>query len=303
MTRDFAQLDWDDRIEDDCRQLVRLAVREDLDRSWDLTTVCLVPETATGEVAIVLRRAGVVAGLPTTRVVLEEMAPSLSLNTCCNDGESHPAGTVLARIQGGTRDLLTCERIMLNFLGHLSGVATLTRQFVQAVAGTGARIYDTRKTTPGWRRLEKYAVRCGGGHNHRTGLYDAVLIKDNHLASADQISDPAMAVAATRETLREMLGEAAADAVVLEVEVDTLEQLDNVLPAAPHVILLDNMEPEWLRRAVARRNEVAPEVQLEASGSVTLETVAEVAATGVDRISAGSLTHSAAALDIGLDWC
>jgi nicotinate-nucleotide pyrophosphorylase (carboxylating) len=201
--------------------------------------------------------------------------------------------------------LLTCERLVLNLLGRLSGIASLTRQYVKAIAGTKARIYDTRKTTPGWRRLEKYAVRCGGGFNHRLGLFDAVLIKDNHLvvgaeARGEQFT-PAEAVRRARQFLASAFPERP-DPMIVEVEVDTLDQLREVLSAQPDLVLLDNMSLGDLRAAVALRDSEAPSVQLEASGGVRLETVAEIARTGVDRISAGALTHSAAWLDIGLDW-
>jgi nicotinate-nucleotide pyrophosphorylase (carboxylating) len=191
----------------------------------------------------------------------------------------------------------------LNLLGRLSGIATLTREFVRRVEGTKARIYDTRKTTPGWRRLEKYAVRCGGGHNHRTGLFDAILIKDNHLAfAAGSDLSPAVAVRAAREFVRQMDAEHLDKGMLIEIEVDRLEQLGDVLAAAPDIVLLDNMATDQLRTAVAQRNEIAPGVELEASGGVSLDTVREIALTGVDRISAGSLTHSARCLDLALDW-
>ena len=208
---------------------------------------------------------------------------------------------------------LAAERVLLNLLGRLSGIATLTRQYVDAMAGTKARIYDTRKTTPGWRRLEKYAVRCGGGWNHRTGLFEAVLIKDNHLAFGSQSPATATATDALRYTPAEAVGlarrflreQAAADAaapMIVEVEVDSLDQLDAVLAAGPDLVLLDNMQPGELRQAVARRDAVAPAVELEASGGVDLRGVRRIAETGVERISVGALTHSAVALDIGLDW-
>ncbi len=182
-------------------------------------------------------------------------------------------------------------------------MATLTRQYVDAVAGTNARIYDTRKTTPGWRRLEKYAVRCGGGHNHRTGLFDAVLIKDNHLALGATGDDtvqytPADAVRQARRFVEEN----GHSNMIIEVEVDTLQQLAEVLPAGPDIVLLDNMSPTMLREAVACRDASNPAVELEASGGIDLETVAAVAQSGIDRISIGALTHSAACLDLGLDW-
>ncbi len=197
---------------------------------------------------------------------------------------------------------------MLNLLGRLSGIATLTSQYVEAVAGTGAQIYDTRKTTPGWRRLEKYAVRCGGGHNHRTGLFDAVLIKDNHLALGSRSTGkdatrftPAEAVRRARRFI-ERSGLPTANSTIVEIEVDTLEQLVEVLPAAPDIVLLDNMTPQQLRQAVATRDKIDRSIQLEASGGVNLDSVAAIAASGVDRISVGALTHSAVSLDLGLDW-
>jgi nicotinate-nucleotide pyrophosphorylase (carboxylating) len=214
------------------------------------------------------------------------------------------AGTAIGRLGGSGRDLLTAERILLNLVGRLSGIATLTASYVRAVAGTKAQIYDTRKTTPGWRRLEKYAVRCGGGTNHRQGLYDAILIKDNHLALAaeqPQGLSPAQAVVRCREFLQTAVPDLAGSTIV-EVEVDTLEQLREVLAVAPDVVLLDNMNLDQLREAVRYRDQQSPAIQLEASGGIDLQRVASVAATGVDRISVGALTHAAASLDIGLDW-
>jgi nicotinate-nucleotide pyrophosphorylase (carboxylating) len=210
----------------------------------------------------------------------------------------------LATLAGPARSLLTTERVLLNLLSRLSGIATLTRRYVDAVAGLPVRIYDTRKTTPGWRRLEKYAVRQGGGWNHRSGLFDAVLIKDNHLAvaaAAGSNLSPAEAVRQVRRSL-DTAGPTTAASKILEVEVDTLEQLSQVLPNGPDIVLLDNMTLAQLRQAVALRNSAAPGVALEASGGVNLSTVGEIARTGVDRISVGALTHSAVALDIGLDW-
>ncbi|HEY2412634.1 MAG TPA: carboxylating nicotinate-nucleotide diphosphorylase, partial [Pirellulaceae bacterium] len=204
------------------------------------------------------------------------------------------------------------ERIVLNVLGRLSGIATLTRQYVDAVAGTKARIYDTRKTTPGWRRLEKYAVHCGGGHNHRTGLFDAILIKDNHLALGREEGgasafSPAEAVRTARDFLAQQIAgdvpRGAPDpAMMVEVEVDSLEQLRQVLPEKPDIVLLDNMDIDQLREAVKIRDSGESNAELEASGGINLQTVAAVAATGVERISSGALTHSAVSLDVGLDW-
>lgn len=299
--KDFAQMEWGDALADDCRQIVRLAIREDLDRSHDWTSVALAPADARGHAAIVARQEGIVAGLPMAQLTLEEMDVAVTLKTRISDGHPVAAGDVVAELDGPVREMLTAERLLLNLLGRLSGVATLTRQFVDAVRGTSARIYDTRKTTPGWRRMEKYAVRCGGGRNHRTGLFDAVLIKDNHLAWMPL--RPGEAVRRAREFLRSVLRDPVeAEAMIVEVEVDTLEQLDEALPAGPDLVLLDNMSLDQLRRAVSRRNAVAPGIELEASGGVDLRTVRGIAETGVDRISVGALTHSAGVLDIALDW-
>ncbi|NUQ64248.1 MAG: carboxylating nicotinate-nucleotide diphosphorylase, partial [Pirellulales bacterium] len=224
------------------------------------------------------------------------------------DGQAVAAGAAVARIEGPARALLTAERLVLNLLGRMSGIATLTREYVNAVSGTKARIYDTRKTTPGWRRLEKYAVRCGGGRNHRTGLFDAVLIKDNHLALG---VDPALGIpvrftpAEAVVRARRFLAESAAmsqGTPIVEVEVDTLEQLDEVLQAGPDIVLLDNMSPAMLAEAVLRRDRAGSAAELEASGGVNLVTVRQIALSGVDRISVGALTHSAVSLDVGLDW-
>jgi nicotinate-nucleotide pyrophosphorylase (carboxylating) len=304
--RDFHQIEWDALTAEDCRQLVRLAIREDLEREQDWTTVALVPPERTGAAEIVARAAGVVAGVPALAVAVEEFDADLKLEVHAADGDDIAAGGRVARISGNVRDLLTSERTLLNLLGRLMGIATLTREYVARVAGTRCRVYDTRKTTPGWRRLEKFAVRCGGGHNHRTGLYDAVLIKDNHLAQlAGTDRSPAAAAEAVRQArqfLRDFPADRSLAELLVEVEVDSLEQLDAVLPERPDVVLLDNMSVEELRAAVARRGETAPQVDLEASGGVSLETIAEIAATGVDRVSVGGLTHSARALDVGLDY-
>lgn len=305
--RDFRQIIWDDEVADDCRQLMRLAIREDLGRGHDLTTVALVEPEAQGEAHIVARAAGVVAGLKAAELALAEIDSTAKLTLSARDGDCVQAGQTVGRLSGSARTLLTAERTLLNFIGHLSGVATLTRRFVDSVAETKTRIYDTRKTTPGWRRLEKYAVRCGGGHNHRTGLFDAVLIKDNHLAlgamSSGQSSYlPAEAVTRARQFVTRFLSAEAASAALLEVEVDTLAQLQEVLPAKPDIVLLDNMSLDDLRRAVELRDAIASTVELEASGGVSLSTVAAIAATGVDRISAGALTHSAIWFDVALDW-
>lgn len=303
MPRDFHQLNWDATLEDDLRQLVRLAVREDLGRQSDWTTVSIVGPDTEGAAAMVARAPGVAAGLRALPIVVDEMQAAIDIECDAADGDEIAAGTVLADLSGNARDLLTCERPMLNLVGHLSGIATLTREYVRRIEGTRARIYDTRKTMPGWRRLEKYAIRCGGGHNHRTGLFDAILIKDNHLAFAAQTNlSPADSVRRARAFLAQFDAEYLAKDMLVEVEIDRLDQLDDVLIAGPDIVLLDNMPPEQLRAAVARSKELAPQIELEASGGVNLESVRAIAESGVERISVGNLTHSAKWLDIGLDW-
>jgi nicotinate-nucleotide pyrophosphorylase (carboxylating) len=279
-----------------------------LERQLDWTTVALVREGAPGCAAVVARQAGVISGLRAAELALDEMEIKADWVPVVEDGARVGAGSSVATLSGQARDLLTAERILLNLIGRLSGIATLTRRFVDAVAGTKSRIYDTRKTTPGMRRLEKYAVRCGGGNNHRTGLFDAVLIKDNHLALSAQAVEhrplPAGdAVRQVRQFLQQRLtGDPRARNMIVEIEVDTLEQLEQVLPAAPDIVLLDNMTVDQLRQAVARRDLLAPAIELEASGGIDLHTIRSVAETGVDRISVGALTHSAGCLDVGLDW-
>lgn len=308
---DFDQLDWSPRLEEDVRRLVRLAVYEDLDAGQDWTTVALVPPGVAAQAQVVARQAGVVAGLPALAVVLNEMETPIQVELHARDGDTVAAGQVLATLRGPARDLLTSERTLLNLLARLSGIATLTQRYVQAVAGTQARIYDTRKTTAGWRHLEKYAVRCGGGRNHRLGLYDAVLIKDNHLAlgaaAGEHAFTPAEAVRRVRQFLALQVDQPAPRGsprrdMLVEVEVDTLDQLRQVLPQRPDLVLLDNMPPELLRQAVALRDEGGWPTELEASGGVNLQTVRAIAETGVERISVGSLTHAASSLDLALDW-
>ena len=305
MTKEFHQSVWDERLERDWQALLRLAVDEDLGSRGDWTSRAVVAENAMGRAAVVARQPGVVAGLPAVKTTLLAFHPHLRWSPQTEDGRTVAKGTCVGILEGPARALLAAERVLLNLLGRLSGIATLTRQYVDAVAGTRARIYDTRKTTPGWRRLEKYAVRCGGGWNHRRGLDDAVLIKDNHLAlggrganGAGQFT-PADAVLRARQFVAEQADD---PAMVIEVEVDTLGQLEAVLPARPDIVLLDNMTLSQLREAVERCNTRDPAIELEASGGVNLSTIAEIAQTGVDRISVGALTHSAVALDFGLDW-
>lgn len=301
MSRDFAQIDWDDALVDDCRQIVHLAVREDLDRQYDWTTLALIDGEQRGRAAVVARQAGVVAGLQAAHVAVATMNLAAEWSDQMQDGDAVTAGQCVAEIRGSIRDILTAERLLLNLIGRLSGVATQTRRYVDAINGLNCQVYDTRKTTPGWRRLEKYAVRCGRGRNHRTGLFDAILIKDNHLAFSGLEPDEAVRrardFAATVSSERPEAGQ-----MLVEVEVDTIEQFERAITAAPDVILLDNMSLESLRKAVSLRDQLNPDVQLEASGGVNLETIHGIASTGVDRISVGALTHSVQCLDVGLDW-
>ncbi len=280
--------------------LIRLAIDEDLGDLGDITSAALIPSDATGSVRVVARSIGVLAGLS----VVERLVAGLELEAHWHpersDGDRLEPGAVIARFSGPMRSLLSLERPALNFLQHMSGIATLTDRFVAAVAGTRALIMDTRKTTPGWRALEKYAVRCGGGVNHRFGLSDAVLIKDNHLAWLQSAMGLGMseAIAASIRAARA----SAPPRTIIEIEVDSLEQLECALVCAPDIILVDNFSPDLLVVAVRRRDAVAPAVKLEASGGVNLESAAVLARTGVDRISIGALTHSAPALDIALDY-
>ena len=276
--------------------LIRLALAEDLGTRGDLTSQSVIDETRNAQVAIIARQPGVLAGLPVVELVFAYLDPHVKVGICLPEGATVEPGKVLATVAGPLRTLLAGERTALNFLSHLCGVATVTQQFVDAVAGSRADILDTRKTIPGWRILQKYAVRTGGGVNHRMGLYDEVMIKDNHLAGWSAF-EPGGSIAGIVTHARER-----AAGVPIEVEVDTLEQLEDALDGRPDVVLLDNMTPETLREAVAMRDKLAPQVKLEASGSVTLRKVAQIAATGVDRISIGALTHSAVALDIAFDW-
>lgn len=302
--RDFASQQRDDLLRDDLIQLVRLAIREDLSRGFDLTTVAVVPPGLAAAASIVPRVAGVAAGLELIAWMIEAIDCDIRVELYATDGAAFQPHTALATLKGDARDVLTCERTILNFLGPLCGIATWTKRHVDLIGDLPVRLYDTRKTTPGWRRLEKYAVHCGGGHNHRGGLYDAVLIKDNHLACHSQVTGrllpPSEAVARARQFLVSQ-PDTASDAIV-EIEVDSLEQLADALMAAPDIVLLDNMSLEQLRQAVAMRNAAACGVQLEASGGVNLSTLRSIAETGVDRISVGALTHSAVNLDLGLDW-
>jgi nicotinate-nucleotide pyrophosphorylase (carboxylating) len=301
--REFRQSAWDDHLARHVADAARSWFAEDLGHECDWTSVALVPAGATAELDVVARRPGVVAGLEAAAIVARVADEQLEWRSLVADGAVVAVGAVVATLGGPTRSVLTAERVVLNLLGRLSGVATATRQLVDAVAGTHCRIYDTRKTVPGWRLLDKLAVRLGGGWNHRMGLYDAILIKDNHLAAAAE-SDlgPAAAVLRARQFVAATFPPQRAADVVVEIEVDSLEQLKAALPAGPDVVLLDNMPPDEIARAVGLRNGLAPEVVLEASGGVRPETVRLIAETGVDRVSTGWPTHDAPWLDLALDW-
>ena len=268
--------------------IVRAALQEDLGRAGDITSALTIADGTQATARLVARKPGHICGLNCAETAFRLIDPSLRFVPAIADGDAVTAGALLATIEGPARSLLTGERVALNFLGHLSGVATATAALVQAVAGTGARIVCTRKTIPGLRALQKYAVRCGGGFNHRFGLDDAVLVKDNHIAAAGGIA-PALS------RLRAGLGHM----VRIEIEIDTLAQLEEALALGADVLLLDNMAPDTLARAVAMAKGRAV---LEASGNVTLASVRAIAETGVDYISAGAITHSAPNLDIGLDF-
>jgi nicotinate-nucleotide pyrophosphorylase (carboxylating) len=267
--------------------VVRRALEEDLGRAGDQTTDAVVPADHMATARMMARSGGTIAGLQVAAGVFAMVDPAVTVTPKVADGETVEPGAVLAVVSGPARGILTAERVALNLLGRLSGIATLTRRVVDAVAGSDATVACTRKTTPGLRALEKYAVRCGGGRNHRFGLDDAVLIKDNHLAVAGGVGE---AVRRARESVGHL--------VRIEVEVDTLAQLDEALAAGVDVVLLDNMDLDDLRAAVAAAGGRAT---LEASGGITPENAAAVAATGVDVLSLGWLTHSAASLDVALD--
>jgi len=267
--------------------VVRMALAEDLGRAGDVTAQACIPEGARMRAVFAARKAGVLAGIDCVRLAVLAMDPNASIALKLRDGDAFEAGTVLAEVEADARAFLAAERTALNLLGRLCGIATLTRAYVEAVAGTKARIADTRKTTPGLRALEKHAVLCGGGVNHRFGLDDAILIKDNHVAVCGGVGE---AVRSARASVGHLMK--------VEVEVDGLDQLDEALAAGPDVIMLDNFTLPMLREAVSR---TAGRITLEASGGVNLETVRGIAETGVDVISVGALTHSAPALDVGLD--
>ena len=265
--------------------LVKAALAEDLAGGVDVTSVATIAADAELKAEFVARESGVVVGIEMAKAVLTEVGVA-SIEVLVQDGASVKAGDVLIKVTGNARAILLAERTALNFLGHLSGVATLTNQWVKAIAGTKCEIRDTRKTTPGWRELEKFAVHMGGGTNHRMSLSDAALIKDNHIVAAGGVKAAFNAVRSAFPT------------APIEIEVDTLEQLAEVLPLKPDLVLLDNMTPEQCRVAVSL---VAGQTKLEASGGITLDKARSYAETGVDYLAIGALTHSAKNFDIGLD--
>ncbi|MGW0043132.1 carboxylating nicotinate-nucleotide diphosphorylase [Rhodococcus sp. NPDC003348] len=276
---------------DEIRALVRVALDEDLRYGPDVTSVATVPEGAVAKASVVSRSAGVVAGIDVGLLVLDEVvgAGNYEVLARVDDGTAVAAGDAVLTVSAPTRDLLTAERTMLNLLCHLSGIATATARWVEAVAGTDCKIRDSRKTLPGLRSLQKYAVRMGGGVNHRMGLGDAALIKDNHVAAAGSV------VAALR-AVREV-----APDIECEVEVDSLAQLDEVLAEGVDLVLLDNFALWETQSAVQRRNTRSPKTKLESSGGLTLDVAADYAGTGVDFLAVGALTHSVTVLDLGLD--
>lgn len=276
---------------EDTERAVRGALDEDLRYGPDLTSAATAAPGTRAVAGVVARQPGVLAGLPVVLAVLDAAGiPPLAAELLRADGDRIGAGTEVLRLRAPLRELLSAERTLLNFLTHLSGIATATRAWVDALSGTGCAVRDTRKTTPGLRQLEKYAVRCGGGQNHRMGLGDAALIKDNHVAAAGGI---AAAIRAVR---------AAAPGLPLEVECDSLAQVGEALQAGAGLILLDNMGLADLHAAAAMAGRY-PSVRLEASGGLRLEEARAVAQTGVDFVAVGALTHSSAALDLGLDLC
>jgi len=338
--RDFNQSDWSQAHEDDLKRLVAIAISEDFGDLGDLTSQALIPRGMRGRASFYARKEGVVAGLVAIPTCVSLIDPELKWFSCCREGQFVEKGTKLAEFVGPVLSMMAAERLILNLLGHLCGIATLTRRFVDQIEGTGAKIYDTRKTTPGWRRLEKYAVRCGGGMNHRTGLFDAVLIKDNHLAFgalpghvldsdhsenfADEndsrscvehrsdLFSPGESVRRAKSYLTHLIEEKKAGGIcdvfpdgqmpLVEIEIDTLDQFEDVLAAEPDIVLLDNMDTKTMRKAVKIRDRLKSAVELEASGGITLKIVRKIAETGIERISAGFLTHSQSSLDIGMDW-
>ncbi|SDE54332.1 nicotinate-nucleotide pyrophosphorylase [carboxylating] [Paenibacillus sp. UNCCL117] len=268
---------------------IRAWLEEDIGMG-DVTTMTTIPAESQSVGIIHVKDTGIVAGIAVAEAVFAVVDPKLRFEAKAADGQAVQVGTVLAEVHGSTRSILLGERLALNLLQRMSGIATRTRQFVERLEGLPTRLVDTRKTTPGHRMLEKYAVRVGGGHNHRYGLYDAVMIKDNHIKGAGGV---AQAIRSARAHIPHTMK--------IEIEVENFEQLDEALSASPDIIMLDNMKPELMRQAVQRMKSEAPHILIEASGTVNLDTVRTIAETGVDVISVGRLTYSVQALDISLD--
>lgn len=304
MEKEYQQVSADDLLRHDLEALVHLGFAEDLGGSIDWTSWATIPETALGSCKIRSRVDGVAAGIVTIPWILQLHGDTLSFAPAKSDGQNFMAGDSLGTISGPVRDLLTAERLVLNIVSRLCGVATLTAKYVAEIADTRSRLYDTRKTTAGWRRLEKYAVTCGGGTNHRTGLFDGFLIKDNHLAlggtGENGLSGAEAVARAKRWCDSEINGKKAPR--IIEIEVDSLDQLEEILVAGPDIVLLDNFSLEDLSSAISIRDSVNSDIELEASGGVTIATIRSIALTGVDRISCGAITHQATWLDLGLDW-
>lgn len=277
--------------QEEVERLVRAALAEDVG-SGDATTLATVPENMQARAAMVAREPLVMAGLALAEAAFTAGSPKVAFDRQFADGAAVAAGQTLARVEGSARALLSAERVALNFVQRLSGIATLTAQYVAAIRGSKAQILDTRKTTPGWRRLEKYAVACGGGRNHRFGLFDLVLIKDNHLAALK--SETPNAISAAVRRARRCYPQ-----LKVEVEADTLRQVEQAVQAGADIILLDNMTVDQLKAAVRL---VSGRAQTEASGGVNLKTVRAIAETGVDFISVGAITHSGRSVDIALDF-
>ena len=303
----------DDQTKNDAAALVEMALAEDIgsaniEQGIDCTTQSIVPKDAMAAAEFVSRQAGIVCGLAICQLAIEKHAPQLRLERRLNDGDQVNPKRTIAVLSGPAHQILVMERTCLNFLCRLSGISTLTDRFVKQVAGTKAKVFDTRKTLPGWRRLEKYAVRCGGGYNHRMGLFDAVMIKDNHLAFYRSLAEDSNetipnSVKLSRKWIDERKSSLPNGAkTILQLEVDSLEQLEIALRCSPDIVLLDNMNSEQLSKAVEMRDATAPQIRLEASGGVNLHTIRRIAQTGVERISVGMITHSAVNFDIGLDW-
>ncbi len=267
---------------------VARALKEDFGDAGDITTNATIPAAANAKAVIAARKPGVIAGVDAALAAFRLTDPAINITVEKQDGARVQKGDVILSIDGPARGVLSAERVALNFMGHLSGIATATAALVDAVKGTGVKIACTRKTAPGLRAFQKHAVKCGGGHNHRFGLYDAVMIKDNHIAAAGGIAE---ALSAARADVGHM--------VKIQIEVDGLDQLEDALANGADVILLDNFEPETMKRAVEINKGRAV---LEASGNITIDTVRTVAETGVDVISSGWITHSAPNLDVGLDF-